>query len=115
MSDITTLRDALQELVDRDWRVVDRTIEIRFASHGQALRALRGAREAYRAVDAAGSEVNPVAWMDPDSRDVISAERKAFWASRLGEGGANQAASYSVPLIEFRPTLDRAAAEKGEQ
>lgn len=60
MSDITTLRDALQELVDRDWRVVDRTIEIRFASHGQALRALRGAREAYRAVDVAGAASAPL-------------------------------------------------------
>jgi len=60
MSDITTLRDALQELVDRDCTVVDRTIEIRFASHAQAMRVLREAREAYRAVDVAGAASAPL-------------------------------------------------------
>lgn len=49
MTDITTLRDALQELVDRDCRVFDRTLEIAFESNDRAYRAVRLAREAYRA------------------------------------------------------------------
>ncbi len=36
MTDITTLRDALQELVDRDCRVFDRTLEIAFESNDRA-------------------------------------------------------------------------------
>ena len=47
MTDITTLRDALQELVDRDCRVFDRTLEIAFESNDRAYRAVRLAREAY--------------------------------------------------------------------
>lgn len=62
MIDITTLRDALQELVDRDWRVVDRTIEITFASHEQAVRTLREAREAYRAVGVDRLVADPDCW-----------------------------------------------------
>ena len=52
MTDITTLRDALQELVDRDCRVFDRTLEIAFESNDRAYRAVRLAREAYQAAEA---------------------------------------------------------------
>lgn len=62
MTDIKTLRDALQELVDRDCRVFDRTLEITFESHQQAMRALRAAREAYQAVDAAWPTAEPDCW-----------------------------------------------------
>lgn len=53
MTDVATLRDALQELVDRDCTIVGDSIHIPFASHLQAMRALEAAREAYRLVPAA--------------------------------------------------------------
>ena len=47
----------------------------------------------------------PVAWMHPESHDVIHADRKAIWARDYGEGGAKKAAAYSVPLYVADPTV----------
>jgi hypothetical protein len=42
---------------------------------------------------------DPVAWMDPETRDVINAERKHDWLTYFGDGGKRKAASYTVPLF----------------
>ena len=47
------------------------------------------------------------AWMDPDTRDVINAERKQSWLDDYGTGGRAKAATYTVPLV--RAALDSAA------
>ncbi|WP_063588378.1 hypothetical protein [Achromobacter ruhlandii] len=44
-----------------------------------------------------------VAWMDPTTLDVISAERKASWLSDYGAGGAVKAATYTRALGDLRP------------
>lgn len=44
-----------------------------------------------------------VAWMDPDTQDVISAERKASWLNEYGAGGATKAATYTRALGDLRP------------
>lgn len=76
MTDITTLRDALQELVDRDCRVFDRTLEITFESHQQAMRALRAAREAYRAAEAPAP-------MTAAATDVLAERRRSTTSSAM--------------------------------
>lgn len=43
-------------------------------------------------------DAQPVAWMDPQTLDVISAERKAAWLRDYGAGGAAKAASYTRAL-----------------
>ncbi|MFY1847921.1 Lar family restriction alleviation protein [Achromobacter dolens] len=48
-------------------------------------------------------EAQPVAWMDPDTQDVISAERKASWLNEYGAGGAAKAATYTRALGDLRP------------
>lgn len=48
-------------------------------------------------------DAQAVAWMDPDTRDVISAERKASWLNNYGIGGANKAAAYTRALGDLRP------------
>lgn len=48
-------------------------------------------------------EAQPVAWMDPDTQDVISAERKASWLNEYGAGGAAKAAMYTRALGDLRP------------
>lgn len=48
-------------------------------------------------------EDKPTAWMDPDTQDVISAERKASWLSEYGAGGATKAATYTRALGDLRP------------
>lgn len=48
-------------------------------------------------------EEKPVAWMDPDTQDVISAERKASWLNEYGAGGAAKAATYTRALGDLRP------------
>ncbi|WPQ34333.1 hypothetical protein [Achromobacter xylosoxidans] len=48
-------------------------------------------------------DAQAVAWMDPDTQDVISAERKASWLSEYGAGGAAKAATYTRALGDLRP------------
>ncbi|MFM9934150.1 hypothetical protein [Achromobacter xylosoxidans] len=48
-------------------------------------------------------DVPAVAWMDPDTQDVISAERKASWLNEYGAGGAAKAATYTRALGDLRP------------
>lgn len=48
-------------------------------------------------------EAHPVAWMDPQTLDVISAERKASWLNEYGAGGAAKAATYTRALGDLRP------------
>lgn len=50
------------------------------------------------AVVAESAEQRAVAWMDPETRDVIHTERKHDWQTQFGAGGRVQAASYTVPL-----------------
>lgn len=40
----------------------------------------------------------PVAWMDPQTLDVVHAERKRAWMSDYGIGGQTKAQSYTQPL-----------------
>lgn len=49
-------------------------------------------------------DAQPVAWMDPDTKDVISTARKAFWATRCGAGGAAKAARYTRALGDISAT-----------
>lgn len=49
------------------------------------------------------AEAQPVAWMDPDTQDVISAGRKASWLNEYGAGGAAKAATYTRALGDLRP------------
>ncbi|MGN3704502.1 hypothetical protein [Achromobacter xylosoxidans] len=51
----------------------------------------------------APGDAQAVAWMDPETLDVISAERKASWLSNYGIGGANKAARYTRALGDLRP------------
>lgn len=46
----------------------------------------------------AQDDAKAVAWMDPETLDVISAERKASWLAEYGAGGAAKAASYTRAL-----------------
>ncbi|MFA1686526.1 hypothetical protein ACDY99_23840 [Achromobacter dolens] len=48
-------------------------------------------------------EAQPVAWMDPDTQDVISAGRKESWLNEYGAGGAAKAATYTRALGDLRP------------
>lgn len=48
-------------------------------------------------------DAQAVAWMDPDTQDVISAERKASWLNEYGAGGAAKAATYTRALGDLRP------------
>lgn len=40
----------------------------------------------------------PLAWYDPETRDVITDERKTEWATHFGLGGKKKAESYTMPL-----------------
>lgn len=40
---------------------------------------------------------------DPNTQDVISAERRASWLNEYGVGGAAKAATYTLPLGDLRP------------
>ena len=59
----------------------------------------------------APGDAQAVAWMDPETRDVISAERKASWLSNYGIGGANKAARYTRALGDLRPAPAAGAAQ----
>ncbi|AMG45491.1 hypothetical protein [Achromobacter ruhlandii] len=50
-----------------------------------------------------------VAWMDPNTLDVISSVRKASWLSDYGIGGKAKAATYTRALGDLRPA--RAAGD----
>ncbi len=65
------------------------------AMHERMLTGLFGAPGA--AAPAQG-DAQAVAWMDPDTKDVISTARKAFWATSCGAGGAAKAARYTRAL-----------------
>lgn len=41
-----------------------------------------------------------VAWMNPETLDVIHDSRKASWETDFGAGGKAKAAGYTVPLIQ---------------
>lgn len=49
--------------------------------------------------DATRDPIGADAWMDPDTRDVINAERKQSWLDDYGIGGRAKAATYTVPLV----------------
>lgn len=51
------------------------------------------------------SKSAPTAWMDPETRDVINAERKQEWLTHYGDGGKKKAIGYTVPLF-FDATED---------
>ncbi|WP_063588858.1 hypothetical protein [Achromobacter ruhlandii] len=75
----------------------------------EALSSLMGAALNVPHPDAAASPVSTVeqgevvAWMDPTTLDVISAERKASWLSDYGIGGKAKAAAYTRALGDLRP------------
>ncbi|MFY3460918.1 hypothetical protein ACOTJD_30115 [Achromobacter xylosoxidans] len=70
----------------------------RWKSHYAAMLAAAPAAPGVSTVEA-----QPVAWMDPDTQDVISAERKASWLNEYGAGGAAKAATYTRALGDLRP------------
>lgn len=49
--------------------------------------------------DTTPASIGADAWMDPDTRDVINAERKQSWLDDYGIGGRAKAATYTVPLV----------------
>lgn len=53
----------------------------------------------------------PVAWMDPASRDVINAERKHEWMTYFGAGGKVKADLYTLPIYTL-PTQDTPNADQ---
>lgn len=53
----------------------------------------------------------PVAWMDPASRDVINAERKHEWMTYFGAGGKVKAELYTLPIYTL-PTQDTPNADQ---
>ncbi|MBC9904800.1 Lar family restriction alleviation protein [Achromobacter xylosoxidans] len=63
----------------------------------------------------APGDAQAVAWMDPETLDVISAERKASWLSNYGIGGANKAARYTRALGDFRPAPAAGDARDAER
>lgn len=48
-------------------------------------------------------DAQAVAWMDPDTLDVINADRKASWLADFGAGAAAKAANYTRALGDLRP------------
>lgn len=48
-------------------------------------------------------DAQAVAWMDPDTLDVINADRKASWLADFGAGAAAKAATYTRALGDLRP------------
>lgn len=72
MTDITTLRDALQELVDRDCRVFDRTLEGALLAFARAVerRALERAESGFAALLPGPYYMDP-----PDGGDVSVLEQ----------------------------------------
>lgn len=57
------------------------------------------------------AQAEPVAWMDPQSRDVIHAERKSEWQTSFGQGGQIKAATYTEPLYAAPTSHQPAQAE----
>ena len=47
----------------------------------------------------------PAAWIDPNTGDVISNDRRQAWTTNYGAGGARKAATYTRPL--YAATGDR--------
>ncbi|WP_296561199.1 hypothetical protein [Pigmentiphaga sp.] len=47
---------------------------------------------------APAASAEPVAWLDPDTADVIHQQRKYDWERFFGEGGKRKAETYTVPL-----------------
>lgn len=62
-----------------------------------------------------------VAWMHPETLDVIHADRKQEWATRYGLGGQSKAEGYSVAMVRAdqsaagaAPALEAPAAPAGD-
>ncbi|MDH2234518.1 hypothetical protein N5K37_31880, partial [Delftia tsuruhatensis] len=51
------------------------------------------------AAPAAVAPQDVVAWMHPETLDVIHADRKHEWATRYGIGGHSMAEGYTVALV----------------
>lgn len=49
------------------------------------------------------AEAQPVAWMDPDTEDVIHDMRKTSWSTDYGVGGEKKARTYTTPLYAHPP------------
>ncbi|WP_459694319.1 DnaJ-like cysteine-rich domain-containing protein, partial [Achromobacter xylosoxidans] len=64
---------------------------------------VKACRPAPAAAGVSTVETHPVAWMDPTTQDVISAERKSSWLNEYGAGGAAKAATYTRALGDLRP------------
>jgi hypothetical protein len=62
------------------------------------MRAYVDADRAKRAAPQAAQAAVPVAWMDPETLDVVHAERKTAWEQNFGIGGKGKAASYTTAL-----------------
>jgi hypothetical protein len=52
---------------------------------------------------ARGAQGEAVAWLDPDTQDAITDQRKRDWAANFGAGGIKKASSYTVPLYTHPP------------
>lgn len=51
------------------------------------------------------------AWMDPETLDVIHAERKAAWENEYGAGGVSKAAGYTVAMTRAQPAAATVSAD----
>jgi hypothetical protein len=60
---------------------------------------------------AQGAKGEAIAWLDPDTQDAITDQRKKDWESNFGAGGIKKASAYTVPL--YTHPAERAAAPEG--
>ena len=54
-----------------------------------------------------------VAWQDPETKDTITAERKADWETHFGIGGKTKASAYTCPLYTAPPPPAQQAMPEG--
>ncbi|RIQ11801.1 helix-turn-helix domain-containing protein, partial [Bordetella avium] len=67
-----------------------------------------------RHVDTSETSAEPVAWMDPETKDVITQHRKFEWERFFGEGGKRKAESYTVELTYAAPPAADERANVGK-
>ncbi|MFU1945226.1 hypothetical protein ACLQ81_13740 [Bordetella avium] len=77
------------------------------------LRSQRYDRASRPAATAVSAE--PVAWMDPETKDVITQHRKFEWERFFGEGGKRKAESYTVELTYTAPPAEDERANVGDE
>lgn len=80
------------------WRYVGTPFTPGWEPPPDLLREPLYSHDAQSRAQAAAPVAEPAAWLDPATRDVITAERKADWLTHFGSGGISKAKTYTVPL-----------------